>query len=80
LSLVLRDRTGLALRGAEVNVEAFANARAGRVLHADFKEIGAGNYRAELPFGRAGLWVFRISARAGTERATAIVRKDVVVR
>ena len=75
----LVDRTGTEIRGAELAVEAFHNARAGDVLAARLKPSGAG-YRAELPMRRAGIWELRFTATRGAEKFTEVVRTELEER
>lgn len=80
LELHLTDRGGVALPGARVTIEAFANARSGerRVLH--LVAGTDGRYRASLGPARQGLWEFRVEVLAEGERFTRVVRADVTPR
>ncbi|HEV8247643.1 MAG TPA: FixH family protein [Polyangiaceae bacterium] len=78
VTIRIRDGKGEPVRGAAVQVEAFPNARASELLHARFEALRDGNYRAQMPLDRSGLWEFRVSAQSGDDHATAIVRRDVV--
>ncbi len=66
----LVDRDGLAVESAAVSLEAFHNARAADVLHADLLPEGGGRYRAALPMRRNGLWELRLSADVGSHHFT----------
>ena len=74
LSLELRDRAGAPVSGARVTAVAFHNARAGRHLELDLRPEATA-YTAEIPAQRPGLWEFRITALAGSDRFTTVVRR-----
>ncbi len=65
LELNLADRQGLPVDGAAVSVEAFHNARAGRILRAALTADGDGRYTAPMPMKRSGVWEIRIIAIRG---------------
>lgn len=73
----LSDREGVALAGAEVSVEAFANARAGDVRRLILRAAPDGSYRAVLANARPGLWEFRCDVHVAGEHFTRDVRADV---
>lgn len=75
--VALRDNAGRPLRGANVKVDTFFNARAGQILHAELREESDGSYVAALPIAHRGLWEFRFTATQGGVRFTDVVRKDV---
>jgi hypothetical protein len=71
------DRAGAALTGAHIEVEAFANARAGARRTLTLVEADAGSYRAPLGAVRPGLWELRFTVERGKDRFTEVVRVDV---
>jgi hypothetical protein len=71
------DRTGAELHGANVGVEAFANARSAERRTLALAESPDGSYRASLGGARPGLWEFRVSVAHGGDRYTEVVRTDV---
>jgi hypothetical protein len=71
------DAAGAAIRGAEVDVEAFANARAAARLNRRFAEAEDGTYRASLGSARPGLWELRFTVVQRSTRFTDVVRVDV---
>jgi len=77
--LVVRVRTtdGLALRGASVRAEAFANDRAASIRQLEFSEAPDGSYRAQLAAARPGLWEFRFRVERASGRFTQVVRTDL---
>lgn len=75
--VALFDRTGTALHGAHLDVEAFAIARADHVLHAALREDADGSYRARLPVDRAGRWEILLHASRGDEHFTDVFRRDL---
>lgn len=77
LEVALADRGRVPLSGAEVKVEAFANARARERRLLTLLPEPDGRYRALLGHARAGLWEFRFDVRAAGEHFTRTVRKDV---
>ena len=78
--LRLSDRAGSALPGAEVAVEAFANARAANRERLVLRAAPDGSYRAVLANARPGLWEFRCDVRTGGEHFTEVVRTDLRAR
>lgn len=77
IAVALFDRTGSALHGATVDVEAFAVARADRVVRSKLREDPDGSYRARLPMDRAGRWEFALRASRGTEHFRDVFRRDL---
>ena len=77
LVATLTDRQGQRIRDAKVEVEAFANARAARIVTAHFEGQTDGTQRAALPLSQPGLWEFRFTVEARGEHFTQIVRHDV---
>ncbi|HEY8945784.1 MAG TPA: FixH family protein [Polyangiaceae bacterium] len=76
--LVVRARTATDPVDAKyVRVEALRNAGASRVLEATLDRLAPGEYRADLPLERGGLWEFRLTLERGTERFTHVARLDV---
>jgi hypothetical protein len=76
LSLELCDRKGQRIDGARVALTAFHNGFAGERRELELRP-DQGRYVGELGVARAGLWEFRLDVRAGAERLTAVIRKDV---
>lgn len=79
VELVVRihDARGRPVRGANVRVESFFNARAGNILTADLRDAGDGSYQSALPISHRGLWEFRFTATHRGARFTDVVRRDV---
>ncbi len=77
LTTALTDHAGMPVRGASVEVEAFANARADDRRQWTLTERSAGTYGTSLGAPRPGLWEFRFVVTADGERFTAIERADV---
>ena len=77
LDLSLADGARVPLSGAQVKVEAFANARAGERRFLTLVPTADGRYRASVGHARAGLWEFRFDVQAGGEHFTRTLRKDV---
>ncbi len=75
----IKDQQGRPVRGANVRVETFFNARAGQILTADLRDAGDGSYQSALPLGHKGLWEFRFTAVQGGARFTDVVRRDVAL-
>jgi nitrogen fixation protein FixH len=78
LRLELRDEAGAAIDDAEVVVQAFPNARAGRIREVTPRALGEGVYEGPLFVERGGLWEFRSVASRGQTRFTAVLRRDLV--
>ncbi len=75
--LELRDRAGQPVPGASVSIEAFPNAYANHVERLTLREVGAGQYVAELRGAVVGLWELRVTALRGAERFHQVLRRDV---
>lgn len=67
LTVHLTDSTGSALSGATLTAQAFANARAGRVLSLSWVEGAPGVYQSELGHALPGLWELRLQATRGSD-------------
>lgn len=80
VELRLTDRGGVALPGARVTVEAFANARSGERRVLQLVAGSDGRYRGSLGPARQGLWEFRVEVLAEGGRFTRVVRADVAPR
>ena len=76
LALRVADAGGAALDGAEVELEAFPNARAGERQRLVFTERRPGAYAAELALTRTGLWELRLTVTRGKDRTTHVLRVD----
>jgi nitrogen fixation protein FixH len=76
--VTLVDRDGAPVRGAEVEVATFHNARAGQVLTSRLPEVEEGIYGETLPMRRSGVWEFRVEITRGGERFEGKVRKSVL--
>jgi nitrogen fixation protein FixH len=61
----LTDSAGNALDGALLTAQAFANARAGRMLPLSWVERAPGVYQSELGNALPGLWELRLQATRG---------------
>jgi hypothetical protein len=77
LELRVTDRSGAGYAGAEVRVEAFANAHAGQVQELRLRESVPGTYEARIARGTRGLWELRVSVVRGGERFHQVLRVDV---
>jgi nitrogen fixation protein FixH len=77
LSVVLRDRSHTPVPGAFVSVEAFHNARAGRVVTGTLVDAGEGGYSGQLPIVRPGVWELRFRAERGGDVFTQTVSYEV---
>jgi len=71
------DARGGRLEGAAVEVEAFANARAGHIVSAHLAPHGAEGLAAVVPFVHAGVWEFRFVVEAGGQRFTQVLRREI---
>jgi nitrogen fixation protein FixH len=67
LRVQLTDSAGNALSGASLTAQAFANARAGRVLSLSWLESTPGVYQSELGHAQPGLWELRLQATRGSD-------------
>jgi hypothetical protein len=68
---------GSPLTDARVEVDAFANARAGEVRRVCLEPGKPGEYSARLDAARPGLWEFRFEVEQGSARYSTIARADV---
>ncbi len=68
--LSLRDRTGLPIEGARVEVTAFHRARAAYKQRLALTESTAGDYSSPLRVTRAGRWRFDVTATRGSDTFT----------
>ena len=73
----LFDRDGEPLSGAEVQVEAFHNARANRVVKGALAPAGPGLYAMTHPFGRPGIWEYRVVAERNGERFLLTTQEEI---
>jgi len=76
LALSVIDSRGEPLKGADVELEAFPNARAGERQRVVFREGGPGAYAAELSLTHMGLWELRLTVTRGNDRTTHVLRVD----
>ncbi len=72
----LRDRTGRALSGARVRVEAIHNLQADARIEAALGELGEGEYSAHMPLPRPGQWELRLDVTQGKDRWVSSVRRE----
>lgn len=79
LSVVARvkDARGVPIPDAEVALEAFANARASRVLSTRLRSAADASYRGDLALVQGGVWEFRFSVDAAGQHYTQVVRQEV---
>jgi hypothetical protein len=75
--LLVQDRRDLAFSGAEVVLEAFPNAYAGRVERITLRETGVGVYAGQLTHGVTGLWELRLVVKQGSFHFSQVLRRDV---
>lgn len=74
----VRDRSGVPLEGAHVEVEAFHNARSGNRLNVTLAPAATvGEYRVAVPPLKPGLWEFRVRVSIGKELYTHTLQQDV---
>lgn len=74
----LVDREQRAVTGAQIQIEAFPNAYAARVVRMDLREAEPGVYVGSLERPTLGLWELRLQARAGEARLRQVLRRDVI--
>jgi nitrogen fixation protein FixH len=80
IEVALSDAAGEPLFGAQVSLEAFANARASQVHRVALGETDAGRYVGSVPSRRGGLWEVRVDARGpGGEHYLGVSRVDAEV-
>jgi hypothetical protein len=79
LVLTLKDRGDFALTGAEVELQAFPNAYAGRIEQLLLRETAPGVYTGQLEHGMRGLWELRflVKPAAGAATYREVLRRDV---
>jgi nitrogen fixation protein FixH len=77
VQLSVKDRRDLAFSGAEVTLEAFPNAYAGRTQRLSLTELAPGVYGGELSRGVPGLWELRIVVTQGGLHYGEVLRRDV---
>jgi nitrogen fixation protein FixH len=77
IAVTLSDPAGAPVVGADVDVEAFAIARADDRVHLHAKTDADGRALLQLARGRTGLWEMRVEARRGDERFLATLRATV---
>lgn len=71
------DRAGAPVRGAHVEVEAFANARSAARRTLSLAEGEGGAYHASLDGARPGLWELRFTVVRDGERFTHVARVEL---
>lgn len=76
LAFDVRDSSGQIVTGARVSVEARQVAYAENVTSATLGERGDGDYAAQIPLARPGLWEFRVVATRGADRFATTLRMD----
>lgn len=77
LEVDLADARGAPLTRAELQIEAFHNARAAQPFGGTMVETRPGVYSLTLPMRRAGVWEVRLTARHRGERFTDVVRLNL---
>lgn len=78
ITLKLYDRAGEPLRGAQVSLRAFHNARAGRVFDVALTEVASGVYAGKSDGARPGLWELRVQAQRGADVYRETLRRELV--
>lgn len=73
----LTDASGNALTGLRVSALGFHNARSAQTADAALKEVSRGDYAAELPSLRPGVWEFRLRAARGDDVHEQVFRLEV---
>lgn len=76
LELTVADKSGVAVSGAEVQVEGFAIARANQVQLLMLREVAPGRYRAEIHSKTLGLWELRVSVQKEHDHYREVLRHD----
>ena len=75
--LSLRDRSGVPVEGARIEIKASAVSSADNVIRGVLTDsASAGSYATTLPMARAGLWQLQLTAIRGNDRYTADLRVD----
>lgn len=77
LEVRLFDKSGMPISDAKLEVEAFHNARANRIIAGELSSEGAGLYAMNRPFGRPGIWEYRLVAVRGEERFIETIQEEV---
>lgn len=77
LQVDLADARGTPLTRAQLQVEAFHNARAAQPFGGTMVETRPGVYSLTLPMRRAGVWEVRFTAQHRGERFTDVVRLNL---
>jgi nitrogen fixation protein FixH len=77
LGLTLRGAQGQPIRGANVVITAFHNARAAEVQHLKAVDQAGGHYTAELDMPRAGIWNFQVNAELGSDSFVLATQVDL---
>lgn len=73
----LKDKNGVPVAAATVNVELFHHARAADRVQATLNPEPHGVYSAWVPMKRTGTWEVRVSARRGQEMFSSTITHDV---
>ena len=77
--VTLQDRIDRPIDGAIVELDAFHNARAGRIHRARLDHAGDGEYTTAMPIRRSGVWEFRLTANHRGDVFTKTIRKSLRV-
>jgi nitrogen fixation protein FixH len=77
LRIALADSLVAPIEGASVVVKAAHVGRARHTIDVSLAPAAPGEYQAQLPIERAGLWELRIDVHRGRDRFTATERLDV---
>jgi nitrogen fixation protein FixH len=77
IAVLLEDREGAPVTGAEVSLETFHLAHGNEILEANLSEVAPGGYEAELPLVRPGLWEMRFVARRGDQVFVPVIRREI---
>jgi nitrogen fixation protein FixH len=73
------DRNGRPVTGARVSASGFPNAFSEDISQLQFSERAPGVYAAPVKSRHAGLWEFRVTMDNGADRATTILRSDLIL-
>lgn len=73
----LQDAEGQPIGGAQMELTAFAHARADERMKIALAEAEAGSYSAKLRLRTSGLWDFEITARRGEQTFTHREQREV---
>jgi nitrogen fixation protein FixH len=74
LGVRLTDAAGAAVSGATLTGQAFANARAGRMLALRWMEAAPGRYESEIAAALPGVWELRLQAARSADTFQHISR------